>query len=73
MIRHQENAPIFSMGHSSKYGADDFFIEVLDGLNFLINIAHVTGFIDGFDMDEDKIIFLQRVYTVLTLASIVGV
>ena len=61
------------MRHSLKYRANDFFIEILDGLNFLINIAHVTGFIDGFDMDEDKIIFLQRVYTVLTLTSIVGV
>ena len=45
------------MGHSPEHGADDFFVEILDRLNFLINIAHVTGFIDGFDMDEDKIIF----------------
>jgi hypothetical protein len=33
----------------------------------------VAGFVNGFDVDEDKIIFLQRVYAILTLASIVGV
>src|SRR5215475_11343321 len=73
MIRHQQSAPIFSMSHSRKYGADHFFVEVLDGLNLLLNIPHVTGFVNGFDVDEDKIIFLQGVYPVLTLASIVGV
>src|SRR5262249_22390453 len=61
------------MSHSRKHGADDFFVEVLDGLNLLLNIAHVAGFVNGFDVNEDKIILLQGLYAVLTLAFIVGV
>jgi hypothetical protein len=33
----------------------------------------VAGFVNGFDVDEDKIIFIQRVYSILALASIIGV
>src|SRR5262249_49936556 len=58
---------------SRKHGADDFFVEILDGLNLLLNIAHVAGFVNGFDVNEDKIILLQGLYSVLTLAFIVGV
>src|SRR6266478_1968769 len=73
MIGHQKNAPVFSMSHPLQHGPNDFFVEVLDGLNLLLDIAHVARLICSFDMDEDKIVLLQRIYPILALASIVSV
>src|SRR5438128_5169942 len=61
------------MRHPFEHRADDFLIEVLDGLNFFPHIAHVARFVRGFDMNEYKIIFFQRAHSVLAFSFVIGI
>ena len=61
------------MRHALQYGADDFFVEVFERLNLLFHVAHVAGFVRGFDVNEDQVIFFQRTHAVLAFADVIGI
>src|SRR5262245_33770491 len=73
MIGHQEDAIIVASRHAFDHRADDFLVEVFQRLNLFLNVTHVAGFVDGFDMNENQIVLLERAHTVLTFTDIVSI
>src|SRR5437764_9754891 len=61
------------MRHSLQYRADDFFVEVFQRLNLFFHVTHVAGFVRGFDVNKDQVVFFKRADTVLAFAEIIGI
>ena len=59
MIRHQQRAPILSVRHASEHRSNHFLVEIFDGLDFFLDIAHVARLVRCLDVDENEVVILQ--------------
>src|SRR5665647_2214001 len=55
MVAQNSHTKVSEPGDPAQNRSDDFFVEILVGLDFSLQVAFMAHLIGGLDMDEDQI------------------